>query len=601
MEDLRPDQVELLERHRELSRDVLLDALAAYDGRTPVRETEAGRRLLALPRPLLVSVTVTCFAMGIERRERAWEEAQETRTFRLEPVDTFPLDLLRSLRRLKLPYAPSDVELLVDLSPARHWFDETVYAITAAGRVLAESPGSPAVLAGLERLRARLAETPDQSHVVGYRDAAARIAALLAGQAPGGLLDLSVLDDRDSWVDTAREVLRAHASRRDGVQEVLAHLAAARGSHPSKRWAARAEELLTADTAQFIRELLEPVLEVELVPTPEDVWWPPSWLLAPGNESILRGAAWTLRVVDGPWVVPLLGRLALRCCASSPDPTVTTALSAPVGNAAVDSLVARRATDPEAHGELVRLLGEIRRRDVLKRIAAAVGEASGQTEVRDEAVRRQKERLVRAKANPAPATEQRAANERVRADLAQRLRDAGFAARRGRTFWRHHANRVEIVHVASVRGALQLQVGVWFASPRRITPPPAENDRQLPGEASCDLRATFAADDLVAASVRAESWFLRWQELDSVLGFLLSEDADDTTWGHGAASSPVREYLIGYLALEAGRGRVARQHLTKAARWFRESLEEHRSSYAPEVVSAREAWIAGIEADALSA
>ncbi len=148
---------------------------------------------------------------------------------------------------------------------------------------------------------------------------------------------------------------------------------------------------------------------------------------------------------------------------------------------------------------------------------------------------------------------------------------------------------------------LRLRAGVWFATPRRLTPPPARNEQPLPEEAYCDLRATFDADDLVEAALRAESWFLRWEELDGVLGFLLSADVDDTTWGHGTLGSPTRNYLIGYLAREAGDGRVAREHLTQAARWFRGSLEEHRSSYSPEVISAHEAWIARIDADALSA
>jgi hypothetical protein len=602
MEELRPDQVELLERHGELARDMLLDALAEYDGRTRVRETDAGRRLLARPRPLLVSVAVTCFATGVERRERAWQEAQETRVFHLEPVDTLPLDVLRTLRRLKLPYASPDVELLLDLSPARSWFDESLYAIAAAGRVLAESPGSPAVLAGLERLRARLDETTDQSHVVGHRDAAARIAALLAGQAPGGLLDLSVLDDRDGWVDTAREVLRAHASRRDGVQDVLAHLAAARGSHPTKRWAARAEELLSAkaDTAELVRELLEPVPHLDLVPTPDDVWWPPSWLLAPGNEAILRGSAWTLRGVDDPWVVPLLGRLALRCSASSPDAQGTTALSAAVGNAAIDSLIARSATDPDARGELVRLLGEIRRRDVLKRIAGAVGEEADQTAARDTSIRRAKEQLVRAKADPRPGLEQRVADGVVRDELAPRLREIGFAERRGRTFWRRHPDRTEVVHLASIRGELVLRAGVWFAAPRRLFPPKIEDELPYPAESQCDLRAAFGDDRVLEACRRAEAWFMRWREPEGVLAFLLSEGSDDETWGHGAPESAVRSYLIGYLALEVGRSDLAGAHLELAAAWFRESLEAHGASYSIDVVEQHEAWISGLEADAQS-
>jgi len=598
MNDLRAGQADLMERHREQSHDVLLDALAAYAGPTTLRETEAGRRLLSQPRATLVSAAVACLAWGLERRDR-WLENPGMPRF--EPIDLFPFEVLSGLRRLKLPYAPEDAELMLDLSPSTWRADLAQFAVAAAQQALARSPGAPPVLAGLERTRQRLDEDA-QWHVDGFRDVARRISALLAASAPGGLLDLSIVEDGDNWAEAARRVLRAHAGRRDGVQDVLAHLAAARGSRPSNRWSTSTDELLetSAETTGLLRELLEPVLEIDLVPTPEDVAWPPSWLLAPGNETILRGAAWALRAGDAPWVVPLLGRLALRCCASSPDNAVTTALSAPVGNGAIDSLIALAEEDGDARDELVRLLGEIRRRDVLKRIAAAVGEAPVDTASRDDTIRREKERAVRAKANPRPTQEQRTANERVRTELAPRLWALGFTARQGRTFWRHEPARVEVLHVASKRGELALEAGVWFAAPRRLRTPLFQKGLAYPDEPHCDLRARFPADDLVEASMRAEAWFLRWQKLEGVLSFLLSDESDEETWGHGAPGSPKRNYLIGYLSATAGRSDIAREHLSDAVAWHRDLLEERRSSYPLDVIAEQEAWIAGLEEDASS-
>ena len=79
VEGLRDDQLALLERHRELSHEIVLDALAGYDGSTALRETVAGKHLLSSPRPLLVSVAVACFAWLLERRDRIWKEAETTR------------------------------------------------------------------------------------------------------------------------------------------------------------------------------------------------------------------------------------------------------------------------------------------------------------------------------------------------------------------------------------------------------------------------------------------------------------------------------------------------------------------------------------------
>ena len=134
----------------------------------------------------------------------------------------------------------------------------------------------------------------------------------------------------------------------------------------------------------------EPLLTIELLSS--GVPWPPAWLVAPPNEPFVRGAAWATADVDEPWVVGLLGRLALRGAAPSPHPKVTTALCHAVASGAIEALAA--IGTPLAHAELRTLLGEMRRRDLLKRVAALLGEPLETTLARDERVRREKRRLV---------------------------------------------------------------------------------------------------------------------------------------------------------------------------------------------------------------
>ena len=92
---------------------------------------------------------------------------------------------------------------------------------------------------------------------------------------------------------------------------------------------------------------------------------------------------------------------------------------------------------PEATRELRTLLAEIRRRDLLRRIAAIVGKPPPETHARDDRIRREKRRAVQRRADPEPQERQRLATAAVRRDLAPLLRQSGFSDSAGRTFWRH--------------------------------------------------------------------------------------------------------------------------------------------------------------------
>lgn len=602
MEGLRDDQRGLLARHQEQAFDALLPASAAQ-GTVRLRVTPEGRALLALPPALLVSVAVSAVAAAVESRRMQQEQADSKRQVRAGAQDVFWYEVIETLKRRRLPFAPPDIELILDLGtstmdPDRMFgrsFEALALGVAASANLLPTSPGSPPVIAALERAGSAidalgLVHTSDPGRL------RRRIRALVAANVPGGLLDLSVVDARDAWAELASDVLRRHAQSWDGVHELLALLAAARSTRPSQAWRRRAAQLTTRydGYGELLRELLEPILEIDL--TPSDVGWPPAWLLAPGNELLARGATWATADVDAKWVVPLLGRLALRCAAPSPHPTVTTALAHAVASGAVEALAA--IGTPAAHDELRMLLGEIRRRDMLKRIATIVGEPTDQTRGRDDRIRLQKQSAVQRKADPEPKERQRAASAYVRRDLAPRLRESGFEDSSGRTFWRALDDRVEVLQCKAHRGGLTLELGIWFRFVPRRHPVPQRSGRSLPGEFACDMRGNVHAwhDDLVSAAEKAERWFARWRPLPVVLRWLLEGKQSEEAHGWGAPGSPLNTLLSGYIARETGDLDTACEQLARAAAYVRDQLDSPGAEVTPEW----EAWVRQVESDASS-
>ena len=370
----------------------MLVASSAYRGTARLRETSEGRVLLQESPKRLVSVGVSAAAAAIERRRLQEVAARENGIVRVESADVFPAQVLETLKRRRLPYEAEDVELLLDLGastmrPDRvlaRSFETLSFGVAAARHLLGAEPGAPTVIAALERAASAVDELG--SGVNGNAESVRRrIRALLAANVPGGLLDLSIIDPRDGWAELASEALRRESETWSGTQELLALLAAATRPRPTKAWRRTSAGLAASHPGygDLLFRLLTPLLKIEL--TSSGVPWPPMWLLAPQNEVLARGAAWATADVDEPWVTPLLGRLALRCAAPSPHPTVTTALHR--RSRAVPS----RRSPRSARRRLGRAPGAPRRdpaRDLLKRIAAIVGEPLDETLARDDRVRR---------------------------------------------------------------------------------------------------------------------------------------------------------------------------------------------------------------------
>ena len=605
MERLRAIQLDLLARHRARALDVLLPASATYDGRRRLRDTPEGKTLLAQPAELLVSVAVSAAAAAVERRRMQSVEADTHEVVRFDAADAFPAEILAALRRRRLPFTRGDIELILDLGtstmdherPFARSFETVAFGVAAAADHLRTQVASASLLASLERAGQAIdALGPGPSG--GPADLRRRIRALTSAQLPPGLLDLLVVDPRDAWAEPVKETLREHAERWDGIQELVVLLARARGARPTRTWR-RAASALTVQydgLGELLRALLEPVLVIDL--SSSGLPRPPAWLLAPDNEVLVKGAAWATAELDEPWVVPLLGRLALRGAAPSPHATVTTSLSLPVASAAVEALAAIGTSAAER--ELGTLLSEIRRRDLLKRIAAIVGEPGQETRARDERIRREKRRAVTRRADPEPQERQRQAAAAVRRDLGPMLRDAGFTAGVGRTFWRSLPDRVETVHCKAHRGGMTLELGIWFGFVPRRAPVAERAGKPAPAAHACDLQGNVHAwdDDLRAAGAAAEKWFSRWRPLPAVLRWLLVGSPSVETFGPGTRGAPGHALLTGYVARELGESAVARRHLERAAAAYRALADERRARGAVEAAPDLDAWVARLEADA---
>ena len=336
MDRLGATQLDLLARHRARSLDLLLTASAAYRSDVRLRDTADGKAILGQPPDMLVSVAISAAAAAVERR-RLQSATGDRKVFGFEAVDTFPAEVLSMLRRRRLPFSQGDVRLLLDLGtfaldrelPIARWLEPLSFAVTAAERLLDAETAPSSTLVAVERAGQAI-----EAVGVAPRSAGGtlrrRIRALTATQVPGGMLDLLILDPRDAWAEPAKEILRTHAERWDGTQALVALLAQARSARPTRGMEARSRRdrrtLWRSGRAAASAPRARHPGRSLLVRRRK----PPCLALAPDNEVFVRGAIWATAEVGQPWVVPLLGQLALRGAAPSPHPTVTIALSRPV-------------------------------------------------------------------------------------------------------------------------------------------------------------------------------------------------------------------------------------------------------------------------------
>ena len=252
-----------------------------------------------------------------------------------------------------------------------------MFTLGVARRFLAEHPGHPDVYAALQEQADAL--DLQSEHVWQVLELRRRARALRAEQAPGGLLDTSVFQTEDGWGPIARVEMERAAEADPALVALPGLLARATTARPTQTWLRDVQQLVAGSepAASLLAALLTSLTEIPFTPVPPTRDDPAdTWLVSPGNAVLLRGCALAARFVVGDHVAGLLGLVALRGGRSHPEPWVTTALCAPAAGAAIDTLGVRRDSgDQEAGTQLGLLGGEITRRDLLKRVHAALAVA----------------------------------------------------------------------------------------------------------------------------------------------------------------------------------------------------------------------------------
>lgn len=455
----------LLERHRERAIDVVLVAASTYDG-GPLADTAEGRGLLALAPERLVSVAVYVVAGAVQAQPLPERFVTED-LYRVAASDLFASTVLESLRRRRLPYSAQDARLLLELACSPFEVGAFDFAVAAAGAVLRHDPADLLVVEGLTRAERVLREQPVHRYLI--PELRQKVRAMIAAHAPAGLLDLSAVEVTDHWGPVVRAAAERIAEDWDGAQPLLARLAAATQARPTARWQREVRELVAGSppAAELLRTMLETLVAADLAPVPPDEMdsGGSTWLVSRANAVVVRGAALASRYVDAAWVTPLLGQVVLRGAASHPQRFVTVALCAKAAAGAVDALEARsRAGEAAAREQLEQLFGELTRRELLKRVAAALGTPEDELRRRAREVGRAKDQVQAAQASRAPRRAQSALGRVTRTQVRPALLAAGFTAGPGQSFWRRGATSVVGVRLGVADTAAVVTLAVWFAT-----------------------------------------------------------------------------------------------------------------------------------------
>ena len=417
------------------------------------------------------------------------------------------------LARQRLPWTPLTATTAVRLVTGNPAFDDrrVALALRGAGQVCSAGRADVDLLDALAALRHYLDHV--EEWVFRLKELRAVAARVVASATPPDLLDLSALADGDTWAGPAR------AAARDAPAEVaaaLVRLLVELGPRkPSRRWQRDVEEVLADPAARLLlRRWIEAAGCADIVPD-----WPGGslednlgTLFVGTNTDIVRAAVWasvgltsedtagtdTSTDVDWP-LEQQLGVLARRGSAHNGLPRFPEALSIKVATAAVDVLIARGG--PEALRVLSELLEDLQRRDLLKKVGAAL-DRQDEAAVRESQLLTQRALEQRRKASPAPRKARAAMDSLIREHLGATLRRAGFKGG-PRTWRRAHDDRVDVIAVStwmdpeSGRNELHLTYGTrldalheteHFQPGNDTSRYPAPVDRAKTSELDLDLR-----------------------------------------------------------------------------------------------------------------
>ncbi|WP_051760933.1 DUF4132 domain-containing protein [Herbidospora cretacea] len=164
------------------------------------------------------------------------------------------------------------------------------------------------------------------------------------------------------------------------VFPLLRHWNSATAARPGRAWLATAQRLLTPEAVVLVREILQRLSahrEGRVTRRHDDREWTVTVFLHERTAVPLRGLIWTCRLIDEPWVAPLLGDCAVTC-GTGVGGSGPNCRDERLANAAVGVLAHRGCLEAVPH--LARVQAKVRKKTVLAGVARAldaVAEAAG--------------------------------------------------------------------------------------------------------------------------------------------------------------------------------------------------------------------------------
>lgn len=397
------------------------------------------------------------------------------------------VDVMDRLRRRRLPWDAKTARLAVAVVMQGRFNDYRVeVALRGSEVVCAAGEADAALLRALQDCVAWLGTLDSLGAAEMLRLAQRAISAAT----PPDLLDLSMLQPGDAWVDSARAVARTQPA--DDVAPLVRTLGRLGAGKPSQAWWRAVEDALRPAAArELAKSWLELAADTDVVQLEADG---ARLLFAYGNDDVVRALVYAAGLLPGePWAPGVLGVLARRGAAPCGVPGIPASLSLKVASAAVDSLIARGT--PADRGVLEQLLEDLSRRDLVKRIGTALGRGAEVAD-RDAALRRTKAAAVRRKADPAPRRDRAAADKLIRRHLAPTLRRTGFTGR-DRRWLRVQPDRVDAIRIGFSEQQIDVSYGTRFdaAHPEGDPYPTERTDAARSGYLDVLLNETWKATE----------------------------------------------------------------------------------------------------------
>ncbi len=198
------------------------------------------------------------------------------------------------------------------------------------------------------------------------------------------------------------------------------------------------------------------------------------------------------------------------------------------------------------------------------------------------------------------------------------LKENGFKKYTGRTYWRHHSDRIDILNFqsfndynASVIGCTTYSFAVNLATFLKYVPSQTEikekNGIKKPAEYQGHFRRVLTKGMGQRKLKRKDIWFIddkgenltkivsdcknqienegiKWynqfETKEKVFGIILDKEIEiNGTWGFGNYDSPMRNELVAYTALEIGKFDLAIKNLNKLLEYYKEEYKETKYDF----------------------